>query len=130
MTNGDTTDEDPVPPRITDAPKAIWLNYGDLEHDDTHWTCCRDGEVTWCEDKQFESDVCYVREDVSELKQLRELADSEGTRAVEYLRRAKKAEEESERLRSRLHTARAYVARKPYTEELKRLIDSALTLND
>ena len=76
-------DEDPVPPRITDAPKAIWLNYGDLECDDTHWNCCRGGEVTWCEDKQFDSDVCYVREDVSELAGLR--ADAERYRRLAWL---------------------------------------------
>ena len=83
-------DADPPPPRITDAPGEIWLNYGDLEHDDTHWECCRSGEVTWCEDKQFDSDVAYVRAEKAD--ELRALADSEGTRAVEYLRRARKAE--------------------------------------
>ena len=64
-------DEDPAPPRILDAPKAIWLNYGDLERDDTHDNLSRAGDVTWCKDKQFDSDVCYVREDVSWLDRLK-----------------------------------------------------------
>ena len=56
-------DECSAPPRVTDAPADVWLVYGELEHDDTHWNCCRDGEVSWCEDKQFDSDVHYVRGD-------------------------------------------------------------------
>jgi hypothetical protein len=56
-------DEGSAPPRVTDAPADIWLVYGELEHDDTHWNCCRDGEVSWCEDKQYDSDVHYVRGD-------------------------------------------------------------------
>jgi hypothetical protein len=52
-----------APPRVTDAPADLWLVYGELEHDDTHWNCCRDGEVSWCEDKQYDSDVHYVRGD-------------------------------------------------------------------
>ena len=56
-------DECSAPPRVTDPPADLWLVYGDLEHDDTHWNCCRDGEVTWCEDKQHDSDVHYVRGD-------------------------------------------------------------------
>ena len=94
-------------PSVTGSPETIWLVYGDLECDDTHRECCASGEVTWCEDRQFDSDVRYVREDVSELKGLRELADSEGTRAVEYLRRARKAEAEVKRLRGDLTFAAA-----------------------
>ena len=56
-------DECIAPPRVTDPPADLWLVYGELEHDDTHWLCCRDGEVTWCEDKQYDSDVHYVRGD-------------------------------------------------------------------
>jgi hypothetical protein len=52
-----------APPRVTDPPADLWLVYGELEHDDTHWNCCRDGEVSWCEDKQYDSDVHYVRGD-------------------------------------------------------------------
>lgn len=56
-------DECSAPPRVTDPPDDLWLVYGDLEHDDTHWNCCRNGEVNWCEDKQYDSDVHYVRGD-------------------------------------------------------------------
>lgn len=52
-----------LPPKISGAPETIWLVYGELEHDDTHAECRRSGEVTWCEDKQFDSDVRYVRAD-------------------------------------------------------------------
>ena len=62
MDDNDTT----APPRITGAPDAIWLVYGELEHDDTHLAFCRDGEVTWCEDSQYPSDVRYVRADLYE----------------------------------------------------------------
>lgn len=56
-------DECSPPPRVTDPPADLWLVYGDLDRDATHWECCRDGEVTWCEDKQYDSDVHYVRGD-------------------------------------------------------------------
>ena len=56
----DDDDADPVPPRVTDAPERIWLVYGDIERDCTHWECVRDGDVGWCEDKQYGSDVAYV----------------------------------------------------------------------
>jgi hypothetical protein len=49
--------------KVTGAPDEIWLNYGDIERDCTHTECVRDGEVTWCEDSAFESDVKYVRAD-------------------------------------------------------------------
>jgi hypothetical protein len=51
-------------PRVTGAPEAIWLVYGDLEHDDTHANCADAGEVTWCEDAQFAADVRYTRTDL------------------------------------------------------------------
>lgn len=41
-----------------------------------------------------------LRRQHAEIERLRDLADSEGTRAVEYLRRARHAEAELERLRS------------------------------
>lgn len=56
-------DECSAPPRVTDAPADVWLVYGDLDRDATHWECCRGGEVSWCEDKQYDSDVHYVRGD-------------------------------------------------------------------
>lgn len=54
---------DPKQPTVTGSPDAIWLVYGELEHDDTHDNCARDGEVLWCEDPQFPADVKYVRAD-------------------------------------------------------------------
>ena len=56
-------DECSAPQLVTDPPADLWLVYGELEHNDTHWNCCRDGEVSWCEDKQYDSDVHYVRGD-------------------------------------------------------------------
>ena len=53
-------------PKVTDSPAEIWLVYGDLEHDDTHSNCYRDGDVGWCDEAQFAGDVRYVRADVAE----------------------------------------------------------------
>ena len=50
-----------LPPKVTEAPAHIWLNYGDIERDCIHSECARSGEVTWCEDPQDASDVQYVR---------------------------------------------------------------------
>lgn len=52
-----------APPRVTDAPAEVWLVYGDMDRDATHWECSRNGDVGWCEDKQYDSDVHYVRGD-------------------------------------------------------------------
>lgn len=52
--------------KITGSPDEIWLNYGDIERDDTHQNCARDGEVTWCEEAVFYSDIKYVRADLIE----------------------------------------------------------------
>ena len=51
---------------VTAAPEEIWLVYGDLERDTTHAECYRDGDVNWCEDSQFSSDVRYVRADIAD----------------------------------------------------------------
>jgi hypothetical protein len=56
-------DDCSAPPRVTDAPADVWLVYGDLDRDSTHLECCRSGDVGWCEDKQYDSDVHYVRGD-------------------------------------------------------------------
>lgn len=58
-------DDDAVapPPRVTDAPDRIWLQYGDIDRDCTHAECYRDGDVTWCDHAIFDSDVEYVRAD-------------------------------------------------------------------
>ena len=61
-------------PKVTGSPDRIWLVYGELEHDDTHQECYLHGEVTWCQDKQFDGDVEYVRSD--KLNDFRALADS------------------------------------------------------
>lgn len=63
-------------PRLTDAPEAVWLVYGDLERDATHRECCASGEVTWCEDAQFPADVRYLRADLL-YQQAREIAAQE-----------------------------------------------------
>ena len=59
----DFDDVPPASPRVTDAPKELWLNYGDIERDCTHRECYEAGEVTWCQDPVFGSDVKYVRAD-------------------------------------------------------------------
>ena len=51
--------------RVTGSPATIWLVYGDLDDDATHADCYQFGDVTWCQDAQFDSDVCYVRADIS-----------------------------------------------------------------
>lgn len=60
-------------PKIIDAPATIWLNYGDIERDCTHVECYRDGDVTWCQEPVFDSDVKYVRADASTLSRVAEL---------------------------------------------------------
>lgn len=64
MDNEDPADPSAHEPRVTDAPEAIWLVYGDLDHDDTHANCNSCGDVTWCEDAQFPADVRYTRTDL------------------------------------------------------------------
>lgn len=54
-------DDDFKQPVVTDSPEFIWLQYGDIERDCTHAECYLQGDVTWCEEKQFDSDVKYVR---------------------------------------------------------------------
>jgi hypothetical protein len=64
LNNEDPADPSAHEPRVTGAPEAIWLVYGELEHDDTHANCADSGEVTWCEDAQFPADVRYTRTDL------------------------------------------------------------------
>lgn len=61
--NKELIENDEAHPKITGSPETIWLNYGDLERDDTHENCSRNGEVTWCEEAVFVSDVKYVKAD-------------------------------------------------------------------
>lgn len=60
-------------PKIIDAPDTIWLNYGDIERDCTHAECYREGDVTWCQEPVFDSDVKYVRADDATLARIAEL---------------------------------------------------------
>lgn len=64
LNNEDPADPSAHEPRVTGAPEAIWLVYGELERDDTHANCADSGEVTWCEDAQFPADVRYMRADL------------------------------------------------------------------
>lgn len=64
MSNEDPADPSVHEPRVTGAPEAIWLVYGDLADDATHAECADSGEVTWCEDAQFTADVRYLRADL------------------------------------------------------------------
>ena len=66
VTDNEYADPAVQEPKVTDAPETIWLVYGDLEHDDTHANCYRDGDVGWCDDAQFPSDVRYVRADIAD----------------------------------------------------------------
>jgi hypothetical protein len=52
-----------------------------------------------CNPDAMSNVLSYVAALKSEIERLKELADSEGTRAVEYLRRARKAEAEIKQLR-------------------------------
>jgi hypothetical protein len=61
----DDEDDAPQPPaRVLNAPERIHLVFGDLEFDgkDVEFSECE--EVMWCEDKQWDSDVEYVRADL------------------------------------------------------------------
>lgn len=87
MTNEGPADPSVHEPRVTGSPAAIWLVYGDLEHDDTHGELCSHEGVTWCEDSQFPADVRYVRADLAaaelaalrrEAAELRELLKTAG----------------------------------------------------
>ena len=82
-------DDEQRAPVVTGSPDTIWLCYGDLDRDATHREC---GEVMWCEDKQDQSDVRYVRADLSGADQAQRIAlmdallRSMQADAVEYLR--------------------------------------------
>ena len=55
-------------PKVTGSPSVICLVYGDIDRDDKHSNF---QEVTWCEDSQYDSDVMYVRADLTEIEQLK-----------------------------------------------------------
>jgi hypothetical protein len=49
------------PSIVSDPPKIIWLNVGEPEHDCSFKELGADmGEVTWCENEQFPSDIKYI----------------------------------------------------------------------
>lgn len=73
---------DPKPPIVTGSPDAIWLVYGGPEHDDTHAELCEHEDVTWCEDKQFDGDVRYVRADVADAAIAQARRDADQWRAL------------------------------------------------
>ena len=72
-TKEELDDTNATPPRVLDAPEEIWLNYGEIERNCTHRECCASGEVTWCEDSVFQSDVRYVRADIAALESRHQL---------------------------------------------------------
>lgn len=45
------------PSVVSDPPKEIWLNVGEPEQDCAFGDL---GEVTWCENEQFPSDIKYM----------------------------------------------------------------------
>lgn len=59
-------DDNEITAIVTGAPETIWLVYGELERDDTHANCYREGDVGWCDETQYASDVRYVRADIAE----------------------------------------------------------------
>ena len=59
-------DDNEITAIVTGAPETIWQVYGDLERDDTHANCYREGDVGWCDETQYASDVRYVRADITE----------------------------------------------------------------
>jgi hypothetical protein len=65
MTDERSQFEDPPVPVVTGAPDVIYLCVGDLEHDDSFGAIEYTGEVTWCADKQGNSDIKYVRADLA-----------------------------------------------------------------
>jgi hypothetical protein len=80
MDEEDTVEPSAHEPRVTDAPEAVWLVYGDLERDATHRECCESGEVTWCEDAQFAADVRYLRADLLHHQAVHRLEPEHGRR--------------------------------------------------
>jgi hypothetical protein len=60
------TDQITAAPKVTGAPDTIYLVYGELDEDVAHSQAREhDCTVLWCEDRQFPSDVKYVRADLA-----------------------------------------------------------------
>lgn len=52
MTNGT--------PKVLNPYPAIWLQVGEIERDCDIHEIYREGDITWCQDQQFNTDVKYV----------------------------------------------------------------------
>lgn len=64
MTTIDRLIEDELPPpKVTDSPERIYLQYGDIDIDCTHDEC---EEVSWCNEPVYDSDIAYVRADIAD----------------------------------------------------------------
>ncbi len=47
-------------PKVTNPPKRIWLNFGEIE-EDVDFDTLRDWEcITWCDIAQDDADIAYV----------------------------------------------------------------------
>ena len=98
VTDSEYADPAVQEPKVTGAPETIWLVYGELERDDTHLNCYRDGDVGWCDEAQYPADVRYVRADIADaavaaaLERRREyddalLAAERGAQQADFARR-------------------------------------------
>lgn len=69
------TDEDSEEAVVLNAPMTIFLNYGDVDGKQEHADLYSSGEVTWCIDSVYKTDVRYVRADIieKEVDRLREV---------------------------------------------------------
>lgn len=45
-------------PKVINPPLRIWLQVGDID-EDMNFGDVPDGEVSWCSDKQFDTDIEY-----------------------------------------------------------------------
>lgn len=79
-----------------------------------------------CNPDAMSNVLSYVAALKSEIERLKELADSEGTRAVEYLRRARKAEAEIKQLRKDAERYRYLCGQPHWSEALEKAIDAAI----
>lgn len=66
---------------IKNMPNSIYLVLGDLDVETNDIDFENTDEVTWCEDKQWRTDVKYIREDV--VKKLIDAINMKGTKPNE-----------------------------------------------
>lgn len=86
--------------KITEIPKRIYLNLGDLSRESGEIPFSELSEVTWCEDRIDDDDSEYVH--VSEVERLRAERD-------EADRRAGAAEREKESLAEACHARQSWL---------------------